>query len=123
MHLFQIYLAVSAALFCLGSGIALAPIGYFGEARFPKPYRWRSLAKKLAIVASVEALALAVFMGYAWQVFDPVIDQSYALLMVTVLQHLLVAGLIQCVAWPTIRWLLAREPKLPTIRRSALTVR
>lgn len=122
MNLFQLYLVVSAALFFLGSGIALAPIGYFGEEHFPKPYR-RSFLKKLAIVGSVELMALAVFMSYAWQAFDPVIDRVYTALIFTVFQHLLMAGLIQCVAWPAIRWLLARQPKSPNIRRSALTVR
>lgn len=119
MHLLQLYLVVSAALFFLGSGIALGPIEHFGKDRLPKPYR-RSFLKKLAVVGGIELVALAVFMIYAWFSFDPIDDQVYGRLMLMVLQHLLVAGLIQCVAWPAIRWLLAREPKLPTIRRSAL---
>lgn len=123
MDLFHIYLAVSAALFFLGSLIALAPIGYFGEKYFPKPCRPRSFLKRLVIVVGVELVAHTLFLGYAWLSFDPIVDRVYGRLVLMILQHLLVAGLIQCVAWPAIRWLLARTPSNPNIRRSALTAR
>jgi hypothetical protein len=117
------YLAIAVALFFLGSGIALGPIEHFGRRWFPKPSRRRSPLKRLAIIGGVEAVALMLFLGYAWLTFDPVVDRSFSELMLMVLRQLAVAGVIQCVAWPVVRWLAARKPSSPDIRRSLLTAK